>query len=194
MITGKRAGVVAGAQPAADFEARDAGQHPVEDDEVGRVFGEPQFRLVAALDAFDDVALGLEIVGEQHRKIRLVLDHEDARAPTQRRCGRLSLRDLVHAPPPAASTSASPGGPRGRSEGIGSPGDEIEDGLGDVGGVIADPLDVLRAEQEMGAEGDVARILHHVGEEVAEHRILERVEIDVALPDFARARSASRCA
>ena len=38
----------------------------------------------------------------------------------------------------------------------------------------------------MGAERDVARILHHVGQEIAEHRILERVEVDVALPDLAR--------
>src|SRR4029078_7047512 len=39
--------------------------------------------------------------------------------------------------------------------------------LGDVGGVVADALDVLGAEQEMGAEPDIARILHHVGEELA---------------------------
>ena len=39
----------------------------------------------------------------------------------------------------------------------------------------------------MGAERDVARILHHVGQEIAEHRVFEGVEIDVALPDLARA-------
>ena len=68
-----------------------------------------------------------------------------------------------------------------------SPVDQIEDRLGDVGRVVADPLDVLGAEQKMGAERDVARILHHVGQKVAEHRILQRVEFDVALPDRARA-------
>ena len=66
-------------------------------------------------------------------------------------------------------------------------GHEIKDGLGDVGGVVADPLEVLGAEQQMRAEGDVARILHHVGQQIAEHRILERVEFDVALPDRAGA-------
>ena len=39
----------------------------------------------------------------------------------------------------------------------------------------------------MRAEGDVARVLHHEGEEVAEHGILERVELGVAGPDGARA-------
>ena len=35
--------------------------------------------------------------------------------------------------------------------------------------------------------GDVARIFHHVGEEIAKHRVLERVELGVALPHRARA-------
>ena len=38
----------------------------------------------------------------------------------------------------------------------------------------------------MRAEGDVARVLHHVGQQIAEHRIFQRVEIGVALPDLAR--------
>ena len=38
----------------------------------------------------------------------------------------------------------------------------------------------------MGAERDVAGILHHVGQEVAKHRVFERVEVDVALPHLAR--------
>src|ERR1700738_5445255 len=43
--------------------------------------------------------------------------------------------------------------------------DDVVDGLGDVGGVIAHPLDILGAEQKMRAEGDIARVFHHVGEE-----------------------------
>ena len=75
----QRAGVLARPQPAADFEARYAGQHPVEDDEVGRILGQPQLGLVAALDALDDIAFGLEIIGEQQREIGFVLDDENAR-------------------------------------------------------------------------------------------------------------------
>ena len=38
----------------------------------------------------------------------------------------------------------------------------------------------------MGAERDVARILHHVRQEIAEHQVFQRVEIDVPLPDVER--------
>ncbi len=88
---------------------------------------------------------------------------------------------------PRSRRCRSRGGPSGRSAGSVVAGDEIEHRLGDIGGVIADPLDVLRAEQQMGAERDVARVFHHVGQKVAKHRILERVEFGVALPDRARA-------
>ena len=74
-------------------------------------------------------------------------------------------------------------------------GHEVEDRLGDVGGVVADALDVLRAEQEVRAERDVARILHHEGQEVAEHRILQRVEFARRAsrpPGRARRRAAHR--
>ena len=54
--------------------------------------------------------------------------------------------------------------------------------LGDVGGVVADALDVLGAEQKMRAERDVARIFHHVGQELAEERGIERVDGTVPLP------------
>ena len=98
-----------------------------------------------------------------------------------------SRRDFVHG-------LRSPGGvgvvvvatlrPLGRQR---RPGDEIEHRLGDIGGVIADPLDVLRAEQQVRAERNVARVFHHVGQQVAKHRVFERVEFGVALPDRARA-------
>ena len=40
------------------------------------------------------------------------------------------------------------------------------DGLGDVGRMVADALDVLGDEQEMRAGRDIARIFHHVGQEL----------------------------
>jgi hypothetical protein len=38
------------AHPAADFKSGDAGQHLIENDEVGVRFAEPDFGFVAALD------------------------------------------------------------------------------------------------------------------------------------------------
>ena len=58
--------------------------------------------------------------------------------------------------------------------------DHVEHRLGDVGGVVADPLDVLGAEQQMRAEPDVARILHHVGQQFAEQRGADGVDLLVA--------------
>src|SRR5262249_11531467 len=62
--------------------------------------------------------------------------------------------------------------------------DEIVDVLGDVGGMVADALEVLGAEQEMRAQPDGARILHHVGKELAEDRVVERIELLIAAPYF----------
>jgi hypothetical protein len=67
------------------------------------------------------------------------------------------------------------------------PRDQIDHRFGDVGSVVTDPLEVLRAEEEMGAERDVTRILHHMGQEVAEDGVLQLVKVDVALPHFAGA-------
>src|SRR5690606_11006509 len=64
--------------------------------------------------------------------------------------------------------------------------DEVVDALGDVGRVIADTLDVLGAEQKMGAEADVARILHHVGQELAKHRIIHGIDLLILAPDRER--------
>src|ERR1700687_1006561 len=46
--------------------------------------------------------------------------------------------------------------------------DHVEHGLRDIGGVVADPFDVLGAEHQMDAEADIAWIFHHVGQEFAE--------------------------
>src|SRR6202795_1979794 len=48
--------------------------------------------------------------------------------------------------------------------------DHVEHGFGNVGGVIADPFDVLGAENQVNTERDVARIFHHIGQELAEQR------------------------
>jgi hypothetical protein len=54
--------------------------------------------------------------------------------------------------------------------------------LGDIGGVIAHALDILGAEHEMDAERNVARVFHHVGQELAEQRGAHGVDLFVALP------------
>ena len=45
--------------------------------------------------------------------------------------------------------------------------------LGDVGGVVAHLLDVLGAKKEVNANADIARIFHHVGEQLAEQRVVD---------------------
>src|SRR5262249_5428220 len=65
-------------------------------------------------------------------------------------------------------------------------GDEIVDVFGDVGGVIADALDILGDEQQMRAGGDRARVFHHVGEQFAEQRVVVRVDVVVVEPDADR--------
>src|SRR3954452_22106536 len=67
-------------EPAAEFDAGDAGQHPVQQDEVGRALFQPDFRLVAAGDGFDQKTLLFEVVAEEERQGLLVLHNEDADA------------------------------------------------------------------------------------------------------------------
>ena len=54
--------VVARAQPPADLQSRNARQHPVENDEIGRRFREPKFGFVAAIDMLDMKAFRLKII------------------------------------------------------------------------------------------------------------------------------------
>jgi hypothetical protein len=72
---------------------RHAGRHPIENDKIWRRVGEPSYGSVAAIDAFDDIAFGLEIVRERDGERDIALDDRDARvgrAPTS-----MSL-DMVH--------------------------------------------------------------------------------------------------
>ena len=80
-------GVAAGAQTPAELDAGEAGQHPVEQDEIGRMVAQMQFSVVAARHAVDLEALGLEIVAQQQGERLLVLDDQDA----CRHCVSLSL-------------------------------------------------------------------------------------------------------
>src|SRR5271165_3468439 len=60
----------------------------------------------------------------------------------------------------------------------------VVDGLGDVGRVIADALEVPGDEQQVRARRDVARIVHHVGDQLAEDRRVEVVDHAVRAPDL----------
>ena len=143
MMIGSALGLRPRAQPAAELDAGQAGQHPVEHDEIGRGLAQRGVGLVAARDGLDLVALGFEIVAQQQRQRLLVLDDQDAWRPSSRlllsdhgaaRCGErrgVALRPLL-----------------GDRRAL----DHVIDGLGDVGGVVAHALDVLGAEQQMGAE------------------------------------------
>ena len=55
--------------------------------------------------------------------------------------------------------------------------------FGDVSGVVAHALDVLGAEHQVDAEGDIARVFHHIGQQLAEDRGADRVDLLVAAPD-----------
>ena len=66
------------AQPAADLEPVDAGQHDVEDDRVVGGDGDPVERLFAAAGEVDGVALLGQPAAEQAGQPRLVFDHQDA--------------------------------------------------------------------------------------------------------------------
>ena len=59
----------------------------------------------------------------------------------------------------------------------------IIDHLGDVGRMVADPLEVLGDEQQMRRLADVVRIFHHVRQQGAKDGIVEIVDRLVALAD-----------
>src|SRR5688572_15706025 len=50
------------------------------------------------------------------------------------------------------------------------------DHFGDVGGVVADPLQILGDEQQMRRRRDVVGVLHHVGQQGAEDAVVEVVD------------------
>ncbi len=48
--------------------------------------------------------------------------------------------------------------------------------------MVAHPLDVLGAKQQVDTNADIARVFHHVGEQLAEQRVVDRVDLLVAAP------------
>jgi hypothetical protein len=62
--------------------------------------------------------------------------------------------------------------------------DEIDDVFGDVGGVVADALEILGDEDEFERGKDDAGIAHHVGEEFAENLVAVVVNTIVRGEDF----------
>src|SRR6266851_9419593 len=66
--------------------------------------------------------------------------------------------------------------------------DHVKHGFGNISCVVADPFDVLGAAHQVNTERDVARIFHHVGQELAEQRSADGVDFLVALPHRHRRR------
>jgi len=66
-------------QLAADLEARELRQHPVQQDQVGPGLGDAQQGLLAIRGFLDPEALLLQVVAEQREQRHLVLDHQDRR-------------------------------------------------------------------------------------------------------------------
>jgi hypothetical protein len=73
-------GFLAGAPAAAELDAGQAGQHPVEQDQVGHAVADALHRLVAALGGDNAEAFGLEVVAQHQGEIGLVLDDQDGGA------------------------------------------------------------------------------------------------------------------
>ena len=65
-------------------------------------------------------------------------------------------------------------------------GDHEDDVFGDVGGMIADALEVARDQDEVERGLDRGRVLEHVGEELPEDLRLERVQRVVLVQDILR--------
>jgi hypothetical protein len=84
--------LAARAQPAADFDPRNLGQHPVEQDEIGAdLVGEKQ-GLFAVARQRNAIAFLLEIVFEQKRQRFLVLDDQNVRNHRSSRPSEIRIR------------------------------------------------------------------------------------------------------
>ncbi|MNL53631.1 hypothetical protein D3C87_1768950 [compost metagenome] len=70
-------GFLAGAEAPAELDARDFGQHPVEQDQVGQFLGNGVLGLVAAFGGDHAEAFGLQIVAQQDGDIAFVFNHKN---------------------------------------------------------------------------------------------------------------------
>jgi hypothetical protein len=62
--------------------------------------------------------------------------------------------------------------------------DHVKDGFRDIGRMIADPLDILRAKDEVDGRRDGSGILHHVGEQLTKQRCIKAIDILITRPDL----------
>ena len=69
--------MTAAAQAAADFDAGQLRQHPIEQHEIGLGFVGEKQRLLAVLGFEDAIAFALEIVAQQGRERGFVLNHQN---------------------------------------------------------------------------------------------------------------------
>ena len=65
-------------------------------------------------------------------------------------------------------------------------GGEVDDSLGDVGGAITDAFQVVRDPDEPGGALDVARVLVHKRQQLAEDLIVELVDLVIGVPNDSR--------
>ncbi len=66
---------------------------------------------------------------------------------------------------------------------------EIDGILPDISRKIGNPLEIAAHQQQLERWSDRARVLHHVGQKNAKHRIMQGVHGVIALADFASLRA-----
>jgi len=64
--------------------------------------------------------------------------------------------------------------------------DDVDDVFGDIGGVVADALEVFGDEDELESGEDNAGIAHHVGEQLAENLVAVVIDLVIGGEDFLR--------
>ena len=97
-MIGSDAGLRSRAQSAAEFDPGQAWQHPVQHNEIGRLFPQPGVGFVAARNSFDVVAFRLKIVAKQQRERFFVFDDQNARAHPALRHDACMLANAVVSP------------------------------------------------------------------------------------------------
>jgi hypothetical protein len=83
------------AQPPADLEAVDAGQHQVEHHQVGGALGDHAQCLVAVADALHAVAVAHQVALDYVRHRRVVIDHDDPAGQVKLAAGHDAVRSGV---------------------------------------------------------------------------------------------------
>ena len=89
------AGLLAAAQAAADLDAGELRQHPVEQDEIGLFLGGDQQRLLAVLRLEHAIAFALQIVAQQRDQRAFVFGDQDGRLQAHAFVSKGTLVSLV---------------------------------------------------------------------------------------------------